>query len=1253
MLSLILPSFLYVFGLYYGKIYANYVFIFALSISYCNGNQGSVYTDDIFEAGKFLKNFDVVADELLTKNGLANWQYETDLTEDNLQKTVDIGLELSDFFLSSSQNASKLKVLDLPQQMQRQIMLIRRSADPTSEDMRREIKETIGQMTSIFSKAKVKKDSVEYSLENLTEIMRTSRNKKKLDWAWRSWRDTVGPPIKSLYTNMIDLLNIGAREHGWIDYGDFLRTDYEMGDDFEISLDMVWSKIKPLYEELHAYVRYMLTKKKIIKVAKDGCIPASVLGDMFAQNWENIFDLVKPSKTSKVFDVTKTLKEKNYTVQKMFTLAEDFFISLGLYKMPTSFWNNSVFTKPKNKDMVCHASAWDISSTDVRIKMCAEVNQNDLTTIHHEMGHIEYFLAYKNQPNTFRAGANPGFHEAIGDTISLSVETPTYLKKVNLLKKEKWNKDETISFLLNQALRRLAPLPYNLLVDKWRWRVFEGNITENNYNKAWWDFRVEYQGIEPPVSRPPNAFDPASKFHIGANVPYVAYFFSYILQFQLHKKLCRSTKFSGPLYLCSIYNEKEAGNILKKMLEKGRSKPWPQVLKEATGEKELNPDAILEYFKPLHTWLEKQRKTKKYDIKWKRSPLTKVFQKTTKKYELGQERSGILKTDSGDVSLSINIPAFSLAQLMGNNKVQNSTTVDSASSSPSRTVSENNLQLDLSKLLASGKSFSIKSSETNTINSEGNTEIKNKEININSESASFKAPSKVELPLQAFNNASVDKTVPLAAADKTVPIAALDKTAPMAGIDKTVPLAAEIKPDAPFPLTATSLTEEKNNPIIAGLEKQKTNPIAAAFPQEVKPNPVPENQIALVPISLPSNLLNILRNALNSSGLERSEKNIASFSDSQLKSSNNSSTNHTTELTNNNQTSAKNDPLNSTATLPGKNSEAVNSTLVKDVKGNNTLIGVDKLIQPGNEDLNNSSKVSPQNFMSMQQLVLPCKRSDIPCVFGKIVTEGNSIPSFKEGLDAEKKTVSISPSLLIKKLIEHHVADKSTPDPVVNAVPLSLPLGQTSQGLTLGSQENNQGNFDLNQIIKALTGAIKPLNKNDTSPADTKQTILQASAEAPKVTIKSNEDLSKITNAVNCSNIQKRGVRLTIKCNEGKHKGGMLSLTPQEIVQRLINSKNKNELNKKTIPGANVINTPNGFQLNFDLIAKDQIPYDLTEKPSNPSARHLTSGRQQHVDVFNTAKGMVVKPKSSIQLLTPQFVPALDKDNIELRKSDK
>ena len=326
--------------------------------------KGSVYSEDLAEAGKFLNHFDTTADELMNRNALANWDYETELTDDNLQRTINIGLEVSDFFLKSSENASQIKTLDLPNRIQRQISWIRRSADPTSDEMRREIKETIGKMTSIFGKGKVRRKSTNYTINELTDILRTSRKKVELDWAWKAWRDAVGPPIKTLYGNLVDLLNIGAREHGWIDYGNYLRSDYEMGDDFELSLDKVWNEIEPLYKELHAYVRHKLTKH--YKLKKNACLPANVMGDMFAQNWENIFHLVKPSKSSRTFDVTKELKKQKYTVEKMFQLAESFFVSLGLYKMPDTFWDKSVFTKPKNKEMVCHASAWDVSNTDVR-----------------------------------------------------------------------------------------------------------------------------------------------------------------------------------------------------------------------------------------------------------------------------------------------------------------------------------------------------------------------------------------------------------------------------------------------------------------------------------------------------------------------------------------------------------------------------------------------------------------------------------------------------------------------------------------------------------------------------------------------------------------------------------------------------------------------------------------------------------------------------------------------------------------------
>lgn len=330
-------------------------------------SRASVYSKDLDEASKFLSTFNAKADELMTKNGLVNWKYETDLTDSNLQKTVEAGMEVSEFFIGSSEDASKLNLLDLPTSVHRQIILIKRSADPSSTPMRSEIKETIGKMASLFGKAKVDDPitNEKLTLSDLSDILKKSRDMKRLNWAWKAWRDKIGGELIEPFASLVDLVEIGAREHGWIDYGSFLRSDYEQGDDIIITLDKVWSAIEPLYKELHAYVRYKL-HKKYKKFKKDDLVPASLFGDMFAQDWSNIFDIVKPCKKCKTFDVTSELQAQNYTVPQMVKLAESFFTSLGLSKMPESFWDNSVFEKPLNKDMVCHASAWDVSKSDVR-----------------------------------------------------------------------------------------------------------------------------------------------------------------------------------------------------------------------------------------------------------------------------------------------------------------------------------------------------------------------------------------------------------------------------------------------------------------------------------------------------------------------------------------------------------------------------------------------------------------------------------------------------------------------------------------------------------------------------------------------------------------------------------------------------------------------------------------------------------------------------------------------------------------------
>ncbi len=336
--------------------------------------RGTLYDQDLDTAKTFLQNFDQEATRLTMLSSEASWKYETDLTSENLERTVNLSVIVSEFFLEASENATKIKFLDLPTSMQRQINIIRRNADSASAELRKEVRKLEGKMTSIFGKAKVcrkrKNNSCSYlTLEpDLTKIMRKSRNLDKLLFAWKGWRDAVGPKIKPFYERIVDLLNIGAREHGWIDYGDFLRSEYEQGDDFELNLRKVWNEVKPLYTELHAFVRYRLRNlyKRKLNMTASGTIPAHILGDMFAQNWENIFDAVKPFSNVDNFDVTETMKRQNYTVEKIFRLAESFFVSIGLYKMPESFWKKSVIKKLKRKEMVCHASAWDFSVGDVR-----------------------------------------------------------------------------------------------------------------------------------------------------------------------------------------------------------------------------------------------------------------------------------------------------------------------------------------------------------------------------------------------------------------------------------------------------------------------------------------------------------------------------------------------------------------------------------------------------------------------------------------------------------------------------------------------------------------------------------------------------------------------------------------------------------------------------------------------------------------------------------------------------------------------
>ena len=446
------------------------------------------------------------------------------------------------------------------------------------------------------------------SLGDLEKVIAKSRKPKKLLDAWKGWR-TISVPMKSKYKRSVELGNQGARELGYENMADLWRSSYDMPPkDFEQELDRLWTEVKPLYEQLHCFVRGKLNKKYGSSVVNlRSSIPAHLLGNMWAQSWENIDDIVGIKKSST--DITKLVKKAGYDSKKMVQTAENFFVSLGMPKLPQSFYKHSLFEKPKDREVVCHASAWHMDSKkDVRIKMCIETNEENFRTIHHELGHIYYYLAYKDLPFIYQASANDGFHEALGDTIELSI-TGKYLKKIKLLKNKR--SKASIDSLLKMALSKVAFLPFGLMIDKYRWQVFDGRTSPENYNKHWWKLREQYQGVKAPEKRPDEAFDPGAKYHIPGYTPYSRYFLAHILQFQFHRSLCTTAGHKGPLHECSIFQSKKAGQKLWKMMKMGAEKPWPEALKTVTGKEKMDSSAIRDYFSPLEKWLKKKNKGQK------------------------------------------------------------------------------------------------------------------------------------------------------------------------------------------------------------------------------------------------------------------------------------------------------------------------------------------------------------------------------------------------------------------------------------------------------------------------------------------------------------------------------------------------------------------------------------------------------------------------------------------------------------------
>ncbi|KAK7873703.1 hypothetical protein R5R35_013235 [Gryllus longicercus] len=609
-------------------------------------------------AGKqFLEDFTRGMATLLNRYKLASWAYASNLTDHNMQLQLQAAVEMATYQKQQWQQLVQFPWRSFQNRdTRRQFEVIADLGMATLPPERfQQLGRLIGQMQGTYSTAKVcdyhNRTKCNLSLEpELVQLLAHSGDADELRHAWVEWRRASGEKVRGLFEQYVAISNEAAALNNYTDLSGLWLKAYETPN-FREELQRLWEQMQPLYQQLHAYVRrHLRMRYGDAEVTQQGPIPAHLLGNMWSQTWEGIYQFSKPFPNAQATDATPKMQEQNYTPLRMFRLAEEFFTSLNLSAMPRVFWERSIIEKPADREIVCHASAWDFGDgQDFRIKQCTRVDMKDLYVVHHEMGHVQYFLQYKDQPLIFRRGANPGFHEAVGDVMALSVSTPKHLRKVGLLGAgdASQSSQTALNHLYHTALQKVAFLPFGYLMDLWRWDVFSGRIAPSEYNCRWWRLREEYQGLEPPVDRTEEDFDPGAKYHIISSVPYIRYFVSSVLQFQIHRALClEAGEFdpndaNKPLHNCDIHGSVAAGEKLKAMLRLGNSRPWPEALEAVTGSRHMDASGLLDYFRPLKQWLEEENQRNGENVGW--VPSTRVCVATREELAILRSRNS---TDS-------------------------------------------------------------------------------------------------------------------------------------------------------------------------------------------------------------------------------------------------------------------------------------------------------------------------------------------------------------------------------------------------------------------------------------------------------------------------------------------------------------------------------------------------------------------------------------------------------------------------------
>ena len=549
----------------------------------------------------------------------ASWISSNFITYDSQKVIADYGTRYTLDALEKARRASSFDELEVSDEKRRMLNILKTSfvmPPPLDDELAAELSKITTSLEAMYGGGEhCFEDGNCYDLEAFEAIIDNSRNPKELLRAWSGWHE-ISKPMKPMYMRMVEIGNQGANDLGYQNLSDLWFSKYDMpSDEFLMETDRVWEEVKPLYEALHCHVRAKLNEHYGDEiVSNSNPLPVHMLGNMWGQSWSNIYDLVYPKQDEiSTVNLTKIIEERNLSEIDMVEYAEDFFISIGFEALPETFWERSLFVKPVDRSVVCHASAWNLdpANNDLRIKMCIERNEEDFITIHHELGHIFYYQAYNHLPTLFQGGANDGFHEAFGDLLTLSI-TPEYLKKIDFINQEEADlaEEDFIGLLMKQALEGVVIIPWALMLDKWRAGIFKGDITEDNLNESWWEMRKNYQGIVPPSERSEAYFDAGAKYHIPGNTPYTRYYLARIMQYQFHEALCKESGFEGYLHECSVYGNKDAGEKIISTMAIGQSLPWQDAFEKITGSRELSGESILSYYAPLKTWLDEQNQNR-------------------------------------------------------------------------------------------------------------------------------------------------------------------------------------------------------------------------------------------------------------------------------------------------------------------------------------------------------------------------------------------------------------------------------------------------------------------------------------------------------------------------------------------------------------------------------------------------------------------------------------------------------------------